>query len=247
MKIHLMSDMHCEFSSDSNHQYVLDEAPGTVLVLAGDIGYPAHSSTYEKLLTKASKGYNKVFIITGNHEYYMKKGRMSMKDMDDYIRNMTQKFSNVHFLQCDSFIYNRVRFLGCTFWSPGNPRLKYRMNDYDHIPGFTSEVNAKLHSEHTQWLTEQLDEISNEYDTTVVITHHMPSYDLIHNQYVGDPINVFFASHSDELVKKADYWLCGHTHKACHDFQIGKCKCYINPIGYPGESSGFNSKLFIEF
>lgn len=244
MRLHLISDMHCEFSGNKSLSYLQPPDSNTVLILAGDIGYPT-VSTYEKILQTASTVYAKIFIVSGNHEYYRSRDNMTPDKIDQYIKNLCEKFTNVHFLQCDSFVYNRVRFLGCTLWSPGEQRLVNRMNDYSKIPYFTLAKSQELHEQHLAWLQTELGTGSDEYDKTVVITHHLPTYDLICNEYLDHPLNVFFASHNEDLVSKADYWLCGHTHKAQH-VQVGKCECYVNPIGYPGENTNFNPKLFIE-
>jgi len=86
-------------------------------------------------------------------------------------------------------------------------------------------------------------ELKSSYDQTVVITHHLPSYKLIANKYEGNPMNSFYATNLEELVEKADIWCCGHSHSA-KQVTIGKCRCYLNPVGYSQESTGFKS--FIE-
>jgi hypothetical protein len=69
----------------------------------------------------------------------------------------------------------------------------------------------------------------------IVMSHHMPSYELIDTLYISKQyamINCAFASD----VSIADdsrivAWVYGHTHKS---YQNGKFYC--NPIGYPGEN-----------
>ena len=110
------------------------------------------------------------------------------------------------------------------------------MNDYNMIPNMNSDLCRELHNKDVEWLRSELDKTSTglksvglrlcspgtpggvlgemEFDHTVVITHHMPSYKLVGNKYSGNPMNSFYASNLDELVKKADIWCCGHSHCA---------------------------------
>jgi len=73
----------------------------------------------------------------------------------------------------------------------------------------------------------------------VVITHHLPSYQLIADKYQKHPNINFYASNLEYLVEKADIWCCGHSHSLKYA-TIGNCQCYLNPVGYSHESTGFN-------
>jgi len=65
MRIQYISDIHLEFLT--NTPKVIPRAD--VLCLVGDIGYP-FSKIYKKFLTEMNNLFKKVFLITGNHEYY---------------------------------------------------------------------------------------------------------------------------------------------------------------------------------
>lgn len=67
MKLQILSDLHLEFSPN----FYLPKT-GNVIALLGDIGYPK-SLIYREFITKLSKDYEHVLLITGNHEYYNKR------------------------------------------------------------------------------------------------------------------------------------------------------------------------------
>jgi len=61
-----------------------------------------------------------------------------------------------------------------------------------------------MHNEAVLWLTEELDK-PRELDKTGVITHHLPTYQLIREDFYTDNL--------DYLNRKADVRCCGHSHK----------------------------------
>jgi len=238
MLLSLLSDIHLDFSPDplSYIEFFIPSSPrlDTVLMLAGDIGNP-FSDIYRIFLHRLSLLYLKVFIISGNHEYHHPS---PFHHIDSLISSITSSFSNVHFLQRSSLVFNRVRFLGCTLWSLSDPSLILNVSDYSHIPSMSSDLCIHMHTRDSDWLTSQLALENHLYDHTVVMTHHLPSYSLISPKYLNNPTNIFYASMSDHLVIKASIWLCGHSHTPTY-LTIGSCRCYINPVGYIGQNTGF--------
>ena len=260
MKLQLFSDIHLELSAKGCSllkRLVPHTFQDSVLILAGDIGNPC-SKLYKLFVTEMAAKYLQVFIVLGNHEYYQPlkrvydrklnkltgKFRLSMDTVETELQTFAATLPNVHVLQMGTFVYQRVRFLGCTLWSPGSAQLAGMMNDYSQIGGFSASISSELHTTHSAWLRVQLAMTSTEYDHTVIITHHLPSYALIDDRYKEESTNVFYASHLDDLVMQADVWVCGHAHVA-RQVTIGKCRCYLNPIGYATEITGWNKDLTI--
>lgn len=261
MKLRLLSDIHLELAKHATNyikRFIPDRPSEDVLILAGDIGNPT-SKIYKLFLTEMSNYYSKVFIVTGNHEYYqhyrrkyshetarLESGfRHSIDDIDKMVTVITGSLPNVHFLQRSSVVYNRVRFIGCTLWTQSDPTLTKYMNDYEYIKDFTADTCDKLNSHDVKWLEENLVLNGDEYDRTVVVTHHLPSTKLIADKYKNHPLNGFFANNLDYYVEKADIWVCGHSHSAKF-VTIGKCRCYLNPTGYTQEDSSYDINLKID-
>lgn len=260
MNLHLLSDIHLELSTNGmalTCKLVPDKHVDGVLILAGDIGNPC-TKLYKRFVAEMAAKYLQVLIVLGNHEYYQplkrvydhqlniltRKFRVGMDSVEKELRTFVETLPNVKMLQLDEFIFNRVRFLGCTLWSPGDPKLSEMMNDYRQINAFSPDKSAELHKIHTAWLTERLDINSPDYDKTVVITHHLPTYELIAPKYREEASNVFYADHLDELVAKADIWTCGHSHTQ-QTVIVGNCRCYLNPVGYSMEHTGWSPDLSI--
>lgn len=253
MYIRLFSDLHLELRR-KGPQFIQgwlnkmdpsrDGSAKDTLILAGDVGNPT-KPIYRFLLTTISPLFEHIFLVAGNHEYYQREGK-SMEEVETQIEVVTASFPNVHFLNRRSMIIHRTRFLGCTLWTHSDPDLYHRISDYYQIPGMTVERCNALHQRDRDWLTEQLEmEDPSQYDKTVVITHHLPSFKLVGEKFEQHPLNTFFANHLDSLVSKVDLWCCGHTHVAMQ-IQIDTCRCYINPVGYVGENTGYQPDLRIQ-
>lgn len=261
MFVRILSDVHLELCNNGLKlmRNLLPAKPllDHSLILTGDIGNPT-TKLYKQFITEMSKCYVKVFIVSGNHEYYQpahkvynhEQKRMgyqqgiNMENIDKIIREFTTTLPNVHFLQRDSVIFDRIRFLGCTLWTIPDPTATSSMNDYKMIPGMTVSKCNELYNENVQWLSQELSLKTEEFDSTIVITHHLPSYSLISSVYKGDPLNAFYASNLDHLVNQANIWVCGHSHTP-KQLKIGECQCYINPVGYTSEQTGYNKDISI--
>lgn len=248
LKLKILSDIHLEFCK--HNQFQLDPIPNlsaddiSVLILAGDIGHPM-TVPYREFLLKAKQNFQHVLIVAGNHEYYKQKQRYY--DMDVIIEEITKICDELGcvFLNRTSTTISGITFLGCTLWSyvPEDMK-KYALegnNDYHNIHILTNGVITKvgvdhlnyLHARDKQWLETQLS-VEDNKGKTVVITHFMPSYQLIAEKYTNDPLNCCFASNLDHLFQDKLTWICGHTHCA-KECTINGTHCIINPMGYPGE------------
>ena len=83
----------------------------------------------------------------------------------------------------------------------------------------------------------------------VIVTHHVPSFQLSSPDFKGSRINGAFVSDEDVFIKNcgADYWIYGHSHRNI-DRLIGKTKCVSNQLGYvfSGEHRTFNPGRYLE-
>jgi len=273
MKIQFFSDIHLEFYTNKveiNNIVSKIEKCADICVIAGDIGYPFHFS-YAFFLESISKIFKHVIIIHGNHEYYQlteSQKDKTMKDIKEKTREICINLSNVHFLD-NSYIDiidedednngTIYRFIGSVLWSyiymP-----QYLVNDKYNIEEYTVENNNKWFKTNVDYLetilreTEEQNKNQNENKNIicVVITHHLPSFHLIHEKYKHDyKYNQCFASSSDRLIKSpVKAWIFGHTHMKINK-KINDVMCVANPIGYPGENDdseiNFNETITITF
>ena len=87
----------------------------------------------------------------------------------------------------------------------------------------------------------------------VIITHHVPSNDLIDIEYKSPmlaPYNQWFYCHLNDFIEKnkdkIKCWIYGHTHtpgtNLIHDVHM-----LCNPIGYPEQHSRADFLKTIEF
>lgn len=248
MKLHVLSDLHTEFEG-----FTIPKTDADLLVLAGDIGVKLNG--LEQAL-KTSK--IPVVYVVGNHEYYGAAIPKLTIELQDAARG-----SQVHFLENDEFIFQNVRFLGCTLWTDFEILgLEHRnlamwdaeqkMTDYRLIrlsPKFSRlrpVDTAGFHFASLKWLKRQL-EIPFD-GRTVVVTHHAPSAKSFNPKYQSDLLSAAFASNLEPLMDefKIDLWIYGHTHHNA-DFVHGSTRILSNQRGYPGERiPGFNPNLVIE-
>jgi len=94
------------------------------------------------------------------------------------------------------------------------------------------------HESHRDWLCSELD-ATPDSQPVVVVTHHLPSLDLVHPAHRTRGLNSGYATSLDDVISKHGtkirMWCCGHTHEHC-TLKVGGTLLITNPVGYPGES-----------
>ncbi len=241
MKIQYISDLHLEFYDLTKIVRFLMHIPkkADICVLAGDIGYP-FQKTYEVFLKGISRKFEHVFLILGNHEFYQLKENQG-KSVEEIIAKTKEimeknELTNVHFLHNSFYDIGEYRFVGSILWSHIYDD-KYLTNDYEQVYEFTIEKMNEMHKECKEYIKETLEMSFKEEKKVIMITHHLPSFQLNHPKY-AHYINYHqcFSSHSDDLiVEPVKAWIFGHTH-AVIDKRIKGIQCVSNPIGYPGQN-----------
>lgn len=273
VKIYTMSDLHIDWNCMTIKDYeelFKDIEFNSYLIIAGDLCEIYHDEEFYSFFDFTTKIFKNIIYIAGNHEYYK-----SYLD-DGIIRDKLKKYVNVTFLQNEFKEFEEDKFVvyGTTLWTGSSGNLEVdvmvsqHMNDYKLIynknpditkpPFGTYKVNIKrediisLHKDMYNKLEDFLEEIVNEKITKIVVTHHLPMYDLISDEYRGDIHNSGYASNLNDKLKKLDfdYWICGHTHKSKdYDFKLdnGKiAKFIVNPFGYAKENPDFNKNKSID-
>lgn len=186
------------------------------------------------LLTLLHIKFEIIFIIPGNHEYY----NNHMNEAKIKCKEVCEKFSNVIFLDNDIYVYQDHIFVGTTLWSRIDDDSN-EINDTYSIIDFTVNHYRQLHNESKEFLIKTL---NNADKPVIVISHHLPSYQLIHDKYKTIqylPYNQWFASDLEDMLEiynnKICAWIYGHTHTG-FEVNINGVNLYCNPVGYKGEN-----------
>jgi Icc-related predicted phosphoesterase len=111
MRIHVLSDLHLEFSRGGRFRLSKWPTDSDVLVLAGDIG----TGGMARQLVEERTKFGPVVYILGNHEFYAK--HRFMEDIRAYWQNLANDISNLYVLDQTHVDLGGYRFLGTTLWS----------------------------------------------------------------------------------------------------------------------------------
>lgn len=231
MKLHILSDLHLEFSKF--------EPPATgadIIILAGDIGKGSDGVYW----AREAFPDKEVVYVPGNHEFYGYRRPEALAMM----RDAAQKVG-VHLLDEDDLVIGNMRFIGCTLWTDfllfGEVKKSTAMiggqlylNDFrvireGSVERFTPARSIELHKRSLMWLRSKLDEPFD--GKTIVVTHHLPSKQSVVDRFKDVLLSACFASNLDCLFGKMDLWVHGHTHDSL-DYEVSGTRVICNPRGY---------------
>jgi predicted phosphodiesterase len=244
MLIRYLSDIHLELLKPSGVTKIINSIKNNsdqICVLAGDIGNP-YSSTYDTFMKHISNTFKKTFVITGNHEYY--NNGKTVEETNIYLTSYFKAYDNISFLNNSCEIYKDYLFVGTTLWSNiTNP--EYKINDVYSIKSLTYIEYNKLNLESLEFLDnviEQHKQHKQHKQPLIIITHHMPSKNLIDSKYKTEmmtPYNQWFYSDMDKFILDnkdiIKCWFYGHTHLPSNT-TINDVRFCCNPIGYQNEN-----------
>ena len=194
-----------------------------------------------------------IFWIFGNHEYYSKMSKpIPMAEKIQAAEKLCAT-TKVIFLQNATIDIGTFRFLGATLWTDlglGEQEYEVRksMADFgkikiDTTTHFNTEEWLKEYEKDRKFIQENLEECKRDGRRAIVITHHMPSFRMIQEQYKDYPANGGFAANADDLLEDSSValWICGHSHGQKilqYTKQDGEISaCVLNARGYPREDS----------
>jgi len=226
-KLQYISDIHLEH----RERFPMISKGGDYLALLGDIGNPYHK-LYDDFIRYTSKFWNKIFIITGNHEYWQK--GIPINRVNEQIQNIVCKYDNVHFLNNQEYVLDEYLVLGGTLWTKIEEQPNYLIGDDTQI-GLSYQEFNQMHTKTVQWIQ---DKIKNTNKSVIVLTHHLPSPLMVDDKFkVGRYLKYGnrFSSDLEDIIKPPiKYWLCGHSHSIIEK-NINGVQCCINAYGYPNE------------
>jgi predicted phosphodiesterase len=188
-----------------------DAEDGVFYICAGDISEEAdirHSFN--------QKHADHMFSINGNHDYY-----------GGYF---TDAMHGTKLLEVDG-----IKIAGATLWTDLSNTLHWisyvrGLIDYHYIKDITQERMIETHEAHKHFLLNS--------DADIIVSHHTPSYQSIHERFRNDICNTSFSNNLDEQIlsmkKPPKLWIHGHTHDR-FDYMIGETRVICHPRGYRGE------------
>jgi predicted phosphohydrolase len=180
------------------------------ILLAGDIGDP-FKPNYHSFLELCAGTFKNVFLTTGNHEY----DKQPKPIIEEHVEKITECFDNVHYLQNTVAVMedelDTVMF-GSTLWS--------------------ERVKQSWHLDAKQSLMSAIADARHEERHIVVMTHYLPTRQLIEPRFIKYQNHHNFYSHLDNLIASPVIcWICGHSHsiqtKKINDVFLG-----MNCVGY---------------
>lgn len=252
MKIQYASDLHLEFSANSSYLKSNPLSPvGDILVLAGDIGY-LNDDNYSKhpFWDWISKNYRQVIVAVGNHELYKYYDLAKMPiGLVCTIRENVKCYYNA-VVQVEN-----IDFIVSTLWAKIPLEEAYvteqGVSDFKRILYNDSILTwDNFNREHDKCFNFIKDKVENSTAKhIVVVTHHVPSFQLISSDYAGSRINGAFSVELGQYIEKSrvEYWIYGHSHRNI-DKIIGQTKCVSNQLGYVfhNEHHTFDSQKTID-
>lgn len=245
--LRVSSDLHLEQYYQQSIEKIVDKfIPNddrdaeSVLILAGDIS--SKPDQLVEFLKFIEQRFLKVIFVPGNHEYYHHNMIQWELDLDASLKQNT--VNTLYALgKVESILYENVFFIFGTLWADGGftltekGRVGNALWDFKIIEykGGAFKV-SDMFAIHTGMKKQISDLLKTNLDVKrVVVSHHLPSYQLCHPRF-GTEINGGFAGNCDDIIKedKPDFWIFGHTHDT-YDIMLHESRMISNPSGYHGE------------
>lgn len=216
MKIGIMSDLHMYRTVKTDETpWDFEPKADVFYICAGDIC--EDDDDRHRWVQKYAK---QMFAINGNHDYYG--GHFT----DALLCFKTQEV-------------NGIKIAGATLWTDLSKNIDWVMYvngliDCRYIKGVTQQLMMETHEAHKHFL------FNSEAD--IIVSHHTPSLQSVHQRYSGSPFNSSFSNNLDEQIlamkKPPKLWIHGHTHDR-FDYMIGETRVICHPRGYRGEHSDY--------
>jgi Icc-related predicted phosphoesterase len=253
MKLALVSDLHIEFGD-----ITLDNPGVELLILAGDVcmlkDLDKESERGERtrnFFVRVSRDFPQSLYVMGNHEHYSGDFAKGVERFQAFCDD--HSITNIRLLDKETVKINDYEFIGGTLWTDFNDMDSFTMynaersmNDYRGVKNSNDRVSWKFLPKHAlsdhRQMRDYLRVCMDNYKASgrtdnriVVITHHAPSSNSIHDKYKNDDLmNGNFYSNMDQFIQdnpQIQLWVHGHMHDP-FDYGIGGTRVVCNPRGY---------------
>lgn len=252
LKIQYISDLHLEFPQNKAFiQAHPIEPQADILVMAGDIVPFQKVYELDSFFDKLAEQFKKVYWLPGNHEYYE-------SDIKDRTGEFSEKIrENIILLNNKVIEIEDFTFLFSTLWTELKEEnfgaYKEQWPDFsgikDNEAHFTPEVYNKLYKENVAFLENALME-KDKNDKTVVVTHHLPTFQALQEKYAVSSFKEAFASDLVNLINRTNpaFWIYGHNHHNMSAFEMNGTTLLTNQLGYVQreEQEGFSGSRVLE-
>lgn len=242
VRVHLFSDTHgynianlCNVNCD-------------IRVIAGDLDHGWKNFGMYAVAPKVP-----TVIILGNHDYYGK----SIDATQNLWRSL--QIENLHYLENETIVIQGIRFIGATLWSDTNSSpeeataMTRMIADYRYIrrnaittEHITPADTTALFKVSIKYIEEQL---KTKFDgPTIVVTHHLPTYNSVEPQWKGRESNKAFYSNQDRLILtyQPNFWFHGHSH-SFFEGHMRNTEIRCNPRGFSDTPiEKFNPEYIVE-
>jgi hypothetical protein len=195
---------------------------------------------YHVINSKLLQDWNNVLVIPGNHEFY------GSHVNDSWFGKQERVFQNsygnkCHYVNNSIVEIDGVYFVCSALWShigfEKASKIQYQMNDYHSIAKLTVDKVNEYHKVNVAFLKEAMGKIPDG-KRCIVVTHHVPSHNLISSRWRGNELNEAFAADMDVFImtygSKISHWIHGHSHDFL-DEVVNGIRFIRNPMGYPHE------------
>ena len=148
-----------------------------------------------------------------------------------------------------------IDLIASTLWSKIPPYEEYQtergVTDFHRIRNGKFKLSAhRFNQEHEKCREFIKRSVANSKAKHIIVaTHHVPSFELMADEFKGSPINgAFTVEMGDYIVNSPiEYWIYGHSHRNINK-QIGNTRCISNQLGYTfhDENKTFHPSAILE-
>jgi hypothetical protein len=120
--------------------------------------------------------------------------------------------------------------------------IKIILDDVEQL--LTPEIVYMMYLENKRWLYKELQIPVS----TVIVTHHAPSLNLVVDPYKTDGLAGAYASNLEDMIFDNPHiklWAFGHMHSPT-DMVIGHTRVLSNPKGYGNQNVYFDPNKIVE-
>jgi len=269
MRIHLIADLHAEFTAG---KLKLPNVECDLHLVCGDGAAPLTHAL--PIIADAFKGSTAIkAYIPGNHDFYHTSEHPHSFMQDELARGREMgRRLGVTVLSNDVLILGDTRVLGTTLWTDfraGDPSMSRKMKMSQSQKGWYGDerrdggggrdyhedfrqirfggFGTKNRFTPSQWLVlheESMAFLRSELEIdhigeTVVASHMAPSTQSL---MPGSHMHdwLYATTDCDDLFQSVDLWAHGHIHQS-RDYEVDGCRVVCNPRGYPNKGGGFEN------